>query len=316
MERWKQYWFHPEPVINLAAVRLIVTGYQLYHMVASEYLADLHQRALLPEALYGPLPVLRLLTMSLGMGYRPPVEVLTAIFWVTMLAGILAWIGLKTNLSLFLFAIGNIFIIAYNYSFGDFHHPQAIMLITLLILSFSPAGRVLSADHLLERRRSRKKPGDQVGASDFTVAESTFAAWPLQLVKWLFVLIYFSATFSKIVGNGADWFNGYTLQYYLMRDGLRWGSSLGIWISQYHWLAILLSITTIFFEATFFLAVLFPRLAVLYIPLGIALHLGIYLTMRAPFFQYIAVYSVFIPWSRITPALPLRWRREAYPLPR
>lgn len=190
------------------------------------------------------------------------------------------------------------------------------MLMTLLILSFSPAGRVLSVDYLLERRRNRNSPGGQFGASDPMLVQSTYAAWPLLLIKWLFFLVYFSATFSKIVGNGADWFNGYTLQYYLMRDGLRWGSSLGMWISQYHWLAILLSLTTIFFEATFFLAVLFPRLAIVYIPLGIALHLGIYLTMRAPFFQYIAVYSVFIPWSRIIPALPLLWRREAHPLPR
>jgi hypothetical protein len=46
---------------------------------------------------------------------------------------------------------------------------------------------------------------------------------------------------------------------------------------------------TIRLEKAFFLAVSFPSLVWIHVPMGIALHVGIYLTMRAPFFAYLAI---------------------------
>jgi len=53
------------------------------------------------------------------------------------------------------------------------------------------------------------------------------------------------------------------------------------------------------FELTFFVVLIRPSLAWLYLPAGVMMHTGIYLTMKAPFFQYIALYSVFVPWAVI-----------------
>jgi hypothetical protein len=39
------------------------------------------------------------------------------------------------------------------------------------------------------------------------------------------------------------------------------------------------------------------RLRWIYVPAGLCMHIGIYLTLTAPFFQWIALYAVFIPWS-------------------
>jgi predicted DCC family thiol-disulfide oxidoreductase YuxK len=85
----------------------------------------------------------------------------------------------------------------------------------------------------------------------------------------------------------------------LLTDGLRWGSDLGVWLAHNHTMAVLSSLMAVGFEATFFLVLIFPQLVWIYIPLGASLHIGIYLAQRAPFFQFIALYAVFIPWASI-----------------
>jgi predicted DCC family thiol-disulfide oxidoreductase YuxK len=72
----------------------------------------------------------------------------------------------------------------------------------------------------------------------------------------------------------------------------------------------LLSWMTILFEGTFFLVLLFPALAWIYIPAGVAFHVGIYSTMRAPFFQYIAIYAAFVPWARLIQTVSRRLKGQ------
>jgi hypothetical protein len=202
----------------------------------------------------------------------------------------LSLIGLLTNFSLVVFATTSVYLQAYLYSFGDFHHPEAVMMIALSVLAISPSGRVLSLDAWL-RRRTR---GDAASMLD---VQSEFAGWPLKLIQWFFVLMYLSAVWSKLSASGFEWANGYTLQFYLARDGFRWGSDFGVWMSQFHLLVLLSQIGVLLFQATFSLAVIFPKLRWIYVPAGLALHVMIFVTLRAPFFQWIALYAVFIPWS-------------------
>jgi hypothetical protein len=104
--------------------------------------------------------------------------------------------------------------------------------------------------------------------------------------------------------------NGYTLQYYLIRDGLRWESPLGVWLGSHHSFALVGSWFAIFFEATFFLVILFPVLALFYVPAGIGFHALIYLTQRAPFFGYMVLYAALVPW-----AAGVRYLAERYARP-
>ena len=138
-----------------------------------------------------------------------------------------------------------------------------------------------------------------------------FAGWPLLLIQWVYALIYLSTALSKLGKSGLDWMNGYTLQYYLLADGLRDQNSFGIWLGQQHTIAWLMSWLTILFEGTFCLVLIFPRLVWIYVPFGIAFHLGIYMTMRAPFFVFIFLYTVFIPWVSLYTTLShfLGWRQ-------
>jgi hypothetical protein len=228
--------------------------------------------------------------LPFGWGFRPELGVLQIVFIVSIAAGVLSFVGLLTNFSLVIFAATSVYLQAYLYSFSDFHHPEAVMMIALSVLALSPSGRVLSVDAWL-RRRTRDD-----GASSLDV-RSEFAGWPIKLIQWFFVLMYLSAVTSKLWASGLDWANGYTLQFYLARDALRWESDFGVWMSQFHLLVLLSQVGTLLFQATFSLAVIFPKLRWIYVPAGLALHVMIFLTLRAPFFQWIALYAVFIPWS-------------------
>jgi predicted DCC family thiol-disulfide oxidoreductase YuxK len=302
------YWFTPAPLLNLAIVRVLTVGFQLFWLVEHGLYTSVVGQAQKPEIFYQPLPVLRV--MLLGTSYMPSVEVISLIFALTLAAGLLALIGFKTRPALGLFALGSLFITAFNYSFGDFHHPEAIVLISLVVLALSPCGQMLSVDSFEWGRRKAIQPNG-FAPSHPTQETSEMARWPILLIQWTLVLIYLSAFISKIVRDDSllHWLNGYTLRYYMLQDGLRWQSDLGVFLSQYHVLAVLLSIGTVVFEAAFVLLIFFPRLAWLFLPFGTVFHLSIYIIQRAPFFSFIVAYSVFVPWARAFDYLSTRLRK-------
>lgn len=148
---WTSYWFRPASLFRLAICRVVIVAFQLVYLTINvngfiyerfQYLTNL------PDFLYDPLPILRLFIWPFGVGYRPGLVVLLLIYSITMVTGLFGLIGFRTNLNLLIFAAGNIFIHAFNYSFGEFHHPDAIMMIALAVLALSPSGNVLSLDDL------------------------------------------------------------------------------------------------------------------------------------------------------------------------
>ena len=212
--RWEAYWFQPAPLISLAFCRVIVVAFQLYYLIANDYLSQIT----FPDSLYRPLTIFRFLTLPLGWNgfdslfhmhvewlYHPDGVVLEGFYWITLVAGFFALVGFRTNLSLIIFAVGNIFMQAFHYSFGDLHHPEGLIMITLCIFALSPVGRVLSIDDLYRRvhsNRTRKK-FEEFDPLDGTL--NLFARWPLLLTQWMFALIYLSGCVSKLFNSGLDW---------------------------------------------------------------------------------------------------------------
>ena len=231
-------------------------------------------------------------------------------YTITLIAGVLAFIGYKTNLSLLIFTLGNIWMQAFSYSFGDLHHPEALMIVTLSVLAVSPSGKVLSLDHLKSGVRENIKLR-RLRLFNEIDRKSAFARWPLMLVQLMFALIYLDAAVQKLSKAGLDWMNGYTLQFVLIADGLRRGSDIGVWLGHQHMLAWLLSWVTMIFEATFFSVLIYPVLGAIYVPAGLALHTGMCVTGVACFYQYLALYTVFIPWVPLSRLLKTySWRRR------
>jgi uncharacterized membrane protein YphA (DoxX/SURF4 family) len=222
MKRWDTYWFRPAPVVDLAIFRIVVVLYQLLHWLPMGVYKYFLNLTAIPQFLYDPLPILYLLIWPFGLSYRPSFEILLVVYWITIASGLLALVGFKTNFSLIIFVLGNLFNHALSNSFGDFHHPDALMIIILIILAMTPAGRALSVDDLRYRLHlniQRKK----FVVFSLLQEKSDFARWPLLLAQWMFAFIYLSATLNKLDKAGLSWLNGFTLQYYMLQDGLRWG---------------------------------------------------------------------------------------------
>jgi hypothetical protein len=284
---WKRYWFRPAPVVYLALLRIIAVGAQLVMLLMEDgySLRQLAGLASLPGSMYKPLPALQLFLLPFGLDARPSFQILTVIYWLTAAGGVGALLGWKSRFSLLIFAAGNTFLQAFAYSFGDLHHREALMIITLWLLALSPAGGVLSLDSYLANRNSLHRKSKK----------SIFAGWPILLVQNLFGLVYLDAALRKLEAGGTDWVNGYTLQFYIYNDASRRGSAFGLWLARQHAAACALSWVTILWEGTFFLVLIFPRLVWVYLPLGIALHAGMALAGVAAFPQFMALYAAFIP---------------------
>ena len=290
---WDRYWFRPIPILYLGILRVTVVGYQLYYLI-SYVLDEMRRVALLPDALYDALPVVHILLLPFGWHVRPPIEVLEIVYGLTAISGFYSLLGFYSKKSLVVFALGNLLLQGYIYSLSPVHHAEAVVMISLAILVFSPAGASLSFDEL-RRKMDITTKGKKV-IWNFLGRKSRLACWPLLLIQWVLALIYLSAAFLKMKDGGLEWMNGYTLQYYFVQTNLIWQKELGLWLSQQHYLVWLLSWISIMFESSFFVALLFPPLAFFYVLLGTALHIGIYYTMGPAFFQYIMLYVCFLPW--------------------
>lgn len=303
MKLWRNYWFAPSPLLDLAVVRIVCCSATiLYCFVYHDYFAVVAERFILHDTMFRPIFLLKVLHAPLGWGYsgnagvdglgiwavRPGETFVQAITYVFLISGVTSAFGFLSRISLALFAFSFFYIQGYIYSFGDFHHPEAAMLVMVTALALSPAGGVMSIDNWLRRRRF--KANDLLALSDQ-------AGWAIKMMMWFFALMYFSAFVAKLSIGGINWMNGYTLQFFLIQDGLRHGRDIAVWAAQFHWLILLGQWAVMAFQATFFLEVIFPKLRWLYIPVGFSLHVTIYVLQGAPFFTWMALYSIFIPWS-------------------
>ena len=251
---------------------------------------------------WSPIVIQQLANLPFGWNVRPSIAFVDSVYFVALLSGGLALVGFLTNFTLFIFTLACVYVQSFIYSFGDYHHREAAMMIALGVLALSPSGKVLSIDWMIKRRRHTVSIAD----------EGKFAGWAIKLIGWFFVLMYLSAAYCKLRYSGLEWANGFTLQYYLANDGLASQTYFGAWLSQYHVVVMVFQIFTLIFEATFAAVMILPWTRRIYVPLGLMFHVGILLTMNAPFFQWIALYAVFVNWSAVFRWLaPVRSRAVA-----
>jgi hypothetical protein len=247
---------------------------------------------------YLPLPALKVLMLPFGpWGIRPEPMFLRAVWLLAVVSGITSLLGLYTKLSLLAFAATSTLLTAHSYSYGEYHHPEALLTIAFWTLVFCPSGSALSLDNVRTRLRVTTY-GKRFVPLRTVSRESEMAGWPLRLIQWCLALGYFSAGISKLINGGLAWFNGYTLAKYIGTDAVERGSAVGVWFASQISLLIVLAILTVVIELTFFFGILFPTLTLLYVFLGTGMHVGIYLLQRAPFPQLVVLYVVFIETFR------------------
>jgi predicted DCC family thiol-disulfide oxidoreductase YuxK len=302
-----RYWFGPGTYRDLALARIVVVGGHLLFFYPSLERQLLYATA--HSDTFLALPALKVLLLPLGeWGIRPDPTLIHAVWLVGIIAGIAGVLGKYTRLSLLGHAAASTLLVAHAYSYGTLHHPQGPLIIALWALAFSRCGRAWSLDDLQERitgalARSRFQP---IRGSH---SRGDLARWPLLVVQWVLALAYLSAGMTKLVNGGWDWFGSSTLAYYLVQDGIRHDTLLGLTLAGYPTLLSVIAVVVVVFELTFVLAVLLPRTAWVYLLMGMGMHAGILVTQGAPFLQWSLLYVAFLPALRTTfPATYLRPR--------
>jgi uncharacterized membrane protein YphA (DoxX/SURF4 family) len=287
IERWNAYWFPATPLLHLAICRIVAVATQLFWVPPdlAEHVNLLEKNSEFIE----PQLIVRIISAVVPPGTFFTPSVITALYWITFAAGILALVGLFTRAALFVFAIGTWIFVAHLFSYGDRHHTEALFCIFLLLLALAPSGERLSIDALLRRRRREAPEAD---------GRSELALWPLKVMHVLFALTYFSAGMSKLLHSGARWLNGYTLRGHTFGDALERGHPLGIWLAQQHELAVALSVLTILLEVFFFVSLFVPRFAPLFILAALGFQVGLYVSAGYDFFQHIVLLVLLLFFLR------------------
>jgi uncharacterized membrane protein YphA (DoxX/SURF4 family) len=286
IDRWDRYWFPTTTTLNLAGCRIIAVAAQLLWFPPP---LDRHINLLLKNSEFiDPQPVIRAISILVPRNLFFTPESFTALYWIMIVAGVLALVGLFTRLSLFVFALATWIIVSHGYSYGDVHHPEALFAIFLMTLAFAPSGKSLSLDALIHRYLARR--ADKSADPE----RSETAMWPLKLAHVLLAMTYFSTGVSKLVSGGLGWMNGYTVQIYMFSDAMARHRPLGIWLAQYETLGVVLGALTILFELSFFVSLLLPRTAAFFFLAGILFHIGLFVTSGHPFFSHILLNALLL----------------------
>jgi uncharacterized membrane protein YphA (DoxX/SURF4 family) len=303
VDRWNAYWFPRSTTLHLAICRIVAVVAQLlwFPPPLDEHLNLIRKNTEFVD----PQVLIRAIAAVVPRDVFFTVSTFTALYWLMIIVGIAALIGLFTRVSLFLFALTIWVFVAHLYSYADVHHEATVFGIFLMSLAFAPSGDRLSLDALIRRRRSS-------GA-----VRTDLAMWPLKLAHVLLALTYFSTGISKLVVGGLRWMNGYTLQDYTLNDAISRDIPLGIWLGQQHGLAVLLSIYTVVFELTFFLSLVFPRTAPFFFLAGLFFQIGLYLTAGHDFFPHMVLLVLLLvfltpePWESWWPKFFTRLRSRS-----
>lgn len=289
-EWWNRYWFTPAPTVNLAMARILAVATQLFWVFPS--LDEQLSRLQANSRFIHPQLLIRIVAAIFPRDTWFTSGTITAIYWLTVAAGVLALVGLFTRPAMLALALGVWFLVAHRFSYGDVHHSEAMFAFFLMSLALAPSGDDLSVD-AWRRRRAGRAPAEM----------SPFARWPFALAHLLLAMVYFSTGITKLIFGGLQWMNGYTLQGRTLMDALGRDIPLGIWFAQQHTLAILLSIGTVIFELGFCLSLFLPRWKTLFFAAALAFHVGLHLVGGHGFFGHMAVVLILLlcydpPWLR------------------
>lgn len=311
-DAWIRFWFPTTTAVPLAVCRLVFVPAWLLILEASP---DRYAVALTYDPERIDQALIRGILLLVPVEILHTREFLRSVWLLAVVAGVFATAGLFTRTALLVLGLGYSILIAHLYSYGELHHPEALYCIALVLLGLSPSGRCYSIDSWLGRRFGNAGawgPG----------ARMDTATWALRLVQCLLGLAYFSAGSAKLLDGGLAWMNGATLQQMVLTDYVRFGMPAGLWLVQHFWLCVAAAMVTIVVEVFFFVAVFVKGARKYVLPAGAGLHVGIYLTMAAPFFTWVVLYLTFVDIERLrrrfvaaemTPAPPPGAIRDTLP---
>jgi len=275
--RTRRWLFAGESAGRLAAIRIGLCLVLAARLSRHLYLELAGQ----PASLYRPLSFMKLLP---SMPQRPVVAVVQILGVATALV---AAAGLFTKISLPLAWASGLFLDGMHTSIGKVMHNDVMLLLCLTCLLFAPCSDAWSID---ARRRGRPVSPSETSPN---------YGWPIRTAMVIVAGAYFFAGLAKLRNSGTAWAFGDNMRWILFAssDSQPSPNALALFIAARVWLARLFAVMTLGFELGFPLALIRPKAAWLFVPAAVALHAGIWLTMRLDYSAWMAtVVIVFVNW--------------------
>lgn len=296
--RWNSFWFSPAPYFNLALFRIIIVVYQLKVLFSRRYLQKLVATESWSDAFFDPLPVIELLLSPL-MGERPSVVLIHIIFWLAVASGVCGVLGICARSTFAVFAVLNIGIRGYLWCFGEWHHPECVLLIVLCFLPFTAFDKPHGIFQLLRAVAASLCASTRERVAWLQQQREDYNWYP-RLVQVLLAIAYFSAGLEKLRNGGFDWVNGYTLKYYLITYGWMYRGVLdSLELAGYHYLLIVMSVGVLLWELCFPLILFIRCLSAPFLIGGVLMHFILWKLLVVNFADFVVLYFAFVPWSSL-----------------
>jgi len=321
MIRWvwhkiDHHFFEPAYITDLSIIRTVIVFVQLSFLILSLFgisfgnhagLLSLKAAVSFDIQEYSPVIILKLFLLPFGWGVRPDIMFVYSIWITALIAGFTSLFGVYKKLSLFLFTASCTILIAYAYSFKEQHHTEAILILFLWVLVFGDNNRTWSIDNLKKRIFASNIKMKFIPYDRYQ--KDVFSRWPVRVMQWLFVIVYFSAGLEKLKGG----FNHYSMMLSMAKDGILFDRSIALWMAENPLLLQVIAPVAVLFELTFPLVMLLPGITWVYVLIGSLFHFSIYIIHAPPFLHYIVLYIVFLEpvrnsWKkRFTSSKKLKW---------
>jgi hypothetical protein len=301
VERWL---LAPAPATRLAALRVLIGGYGVVHLLATA--PSLLQIARLPASQLAPVGVLSWLPGPLP---EAAVSVGLALAVVTGVAFVL---GAGWRVSGPLFAVLFFLLSNYRVSWGHVSHADHLPALQLLVCGLVPAADAWALDRRRTRRGPRGRRGPREGRSSLGQVEpgSRYGA-PVRIMALITVVTYVVAGLAKLRYGGIAWLDGEVLRNQVATDALQKTllgaphSPLGPWLAANGWLAVPASLAALAVELGAPVALLGGRWRDAWVASAWLFHVGIAATMAIAFpyplslVAFAPFYAVEVPVIRV-----------------
>lgn len=240
----------------------------------------------LPVTIFRPLGLMQLLSWRFYDRLLTP-QGMTALKWVLVVSLTMSTIGYLTPVTTKTSALLMVFYQGILRSFGHFNHDEMLGVYYLIILAFSPCGDGFSVDSL---------PGPKANKGEFAYG------YPIFLMRLLMAWTYFSAALIKLRVAGLTYFDADNLPALAISHSLDnlhdTRFRFAFWlptVREYSPFAVGL---VLIWELLFPLAVFWKRARWWLLGIGVVFHLSTLFLMNIFFPYQLAMYLVFVDWSR------------------
>jgi hypothetical protein len=281
-QRWRRYWFDPEPPDNLGVCRVLFYALLLAYYGPITYAgwADV------PASWRDPIWLFE--RFHLPILSDPALRVVAGVWKASL---VLSCVGLFTRVSSAVALVLGAYLMGLPYNFGKTDHTTALLVFLLGILALSWSGHAWSIDAIIRRRRTGGPP-----------APSGEYRWPVRAAWLTMAVVFFAAGMAKLIQGGIGWVFSEHFEISLVQrfydvepPSVTWGLT----IAQHPWLARTFAAGSILAELSLPLALVSRRLRRVLPWTLLAMQIGIGLLMNVWFTRFFFAYVFWVPWDWI-----------------